>query len=80
MIDTVGAKEAAREIAMIKVVAPNVAFKLVDKVIQVFGAKGVTDDLPLATFLTWARSIRLADGPDVVHLETVAKLELQSKI
>ncbi|KAI6189838.1 hypothetical protein M3Y97_00051900 [Aphelenchoides bicaudatus] len=80
MIDTVGAKEAAKEIAMIKVVAPNVAFKLVDRVIQVYGAMGVTDDLPLATFLTWARSIRLADGPDVVHLETIAKLELSSKL
>ncbi|KAI6219151.1 hypothetical protein M3Y99_01673600 [Aphelenchoides fujianensis] len=80
MIDTVGAKAAAKEIGMIKVVAPNVAFKLVDRVIQTYGAAGLTDDLPLANFLVWARSIRLADGPDVVHLETVAKLELKSRI
>jgi acyl-CoA dehydrogenase family protein 10 len=80
IIDTVGTKQAAREIAMIKVVVPNMAFQLIDRVIQVFGAAGLTDDLPLATFLTWARSIRIADGPDVVHLETIAKLELLSKL
>lgn len=80
MIDSVGAKGAAREIAMIKVVVPRMAFKLIDKVIQVFGAAGLTDEIPLATFLTWARSIRIADGPDIVHLESVAKIELNSKL
>ena len=55
-------------------------FKLLDKIIQTFGALGLTDDTPLANFFVWARSLRLADGPDVVHLETIAKRELASKL
>ena len=77
MMDAAGNKTARREIAMIKVVAPNVAQKIIDRAIQVFGGGGVSNDFPLAYFYTVARSLRLADGPDEVHLETVAKMELK---
>jgi acyl-CoA dehydrogenase len=77
MMDTVGNKEAKMEIAMIKVVAPNMALKVIDRVIQAFGAAGVSDDFPLAAQWANARTLRIADGPDEVHRAQIAKLELR---
>jgi acyl-CoA dehydrogenase len=77
MMDTVGNKVAKAEIAMIKVVAPNMALNVVDRAMQVHGAMGVTEDVPLAAMWTWARALRLADGPDEVHIDQIARLELK---
>lgn len=77
MMDEVGNKAARAEIAMIKVVAPNVAQKVVDRAIQVCGGGGVSQDFHLAYSFARARAIRLADGPDEVHREAVAKIELK---
>jgi acyl-CoA dehydrogenase len=79
MMDTVGNKEARAEIAMIKVVAPNTALRVLDRAIQAHGGAGVSDDFPLAYFWASARSLRLADGPDEVHRAAVAKLELKKE-
>jgi acyl-CoA dehydrogenase len=77
MMDTVGNKAAQAEIAMIKVVAPNVALQVIDRAIQAHGAAGVSQDTFLAYAWAHARTLRLADGPDEVHLEAIAKRELR---
>jgi acyl-CoA dehydrogenase len=77
LMDTVGNKEARTEIAMIKVVAPNVALRVIDRAIQAHGAAGVSGDFFLADAWASARTLRLADGPDEVHRETIARLELR---
>jgi len=76
MMDTVGNKVAKADIAMIKVVAPNMACKIIDWAIQAHGGGGVSDDFMLAHFYASARVLRLADGPDEVHRNAIAKLEL----
>jgi len=77
MMDTVGNKAARAEIAMIKIVAPNMALRVIDRAIQAHGAAGVCDDFGLAKAWANSRSLRLADGPDEVHREAIAKLELK---
>jgi alkylation response protein AidB-like acyl-CoA dehydrogenase len=77
MMDTVGNKVARQEIAMIKAAAPSMALRVLDRAIQVHGAKGVSQDSFLAAAWAHQRTLRLADGPDEVHLDTIAKLELQ---
>ncbi|MBP1971250.1 acyl-CoA dehydrogenase [Virgibacillus natechei] len=77
MMDTVGNKEAKAEIAMIKVVAPNMALDVIDKAIQAYGAAGVSNDFTLAYHWANARTLRLADGPDEVHRRQIANLELR---
>jgi acyl-CoA dehydrogenase len=76
MMDTVGNKAARSEIAMIKVVAPNVALRVIDRAIQAHGGAGVSDDFHLAWSWAYSRTLRLADGPDEVHREAVARWEL----
>ncbi|MGB3894247.1 acyl-CoA dehydrogenase family protein [Mycolicibacter sinensis] len=76
LMDTVGNKAAQVEIAAIKVAAPEIALKIVDRAIQVHGAGGVTDDFPLAAFWAHLRTLRLADGPDEVHKRAIARQEL----
>ena len=76
LMDTVGNKAARGEIAMIKVVVPRMALCVIDRAIQAHGGAGVSDDFGLASAWAHARTIRLADGPDEVHRETIAKLEL----
>jgi acyl-CoA dehydrogenase len=77
MMDEVGNKSARKEIAMIKAVVPQMALKIIDRAIQTHGGGGVSQDFPLSNFWIYARSLRLADGPDEVHIESVAKMELK---
>jgi acyl-CoA dehydrogenase len=77
LMDTVGNKAARTEIAAIKVAAARMLATVADRAIQVFGGKGVTEDVPLASFYAIARQLRIVDGPDEVHLRTVARQELR---
>jgi acyl-CoA dehydrogenase len=77
LIDTVGARSAATEIAAIKVVVPRMACRILDNAIQVHGGGGVSDDFPLAQMYAGARTLRIADGPDEVHVRTVGRRELR---
>jgi acyl-CoA dehydrogenase len=76
-MDTVGNKAARAEIAMIKIYAPNVAQQIIDWAIQAHGGAGMCDDFPLAAMYAWNRTLRLADGPDEVHRNQLAKMELR---
>jgi acyl-CoA dehydrogenase len=76
MMDVAGNKTAKAEIAMIKVVAPSMACRVIDWAMQAHGGGGMSDDFPLAYFYTAARSLRFADGPDEVHRNAIAKMEL----
>jgi acyl-CoA dehydrogenase len=80
MMDTVGNKAAKSEIAMIKIVAPSMALGVVDRAIQAFGGAGVCQDTPLAHMWAGARTLRLADGPDEVHLMSLARQELKRQL
>ncbi|MEP7212038.1 MAG: acyl-CoA dehydrogenase family protein [Acidobacteriota bacterium] len=77
-MDTAGNKASRKEIAMIKAIVPQMAQTVIDRAIQVHGGAGVSQDFPLAQFWIYARTLRLADGPDEVHVESIAKMELQS--
>jgi acyl-CoA dehydrogenase len=77
MIDTAGAKAARKEIAAIKAVVPTMALTVVDRAIQTFGGAGVSQDTPLANMWAGLRTLRIADGPDEVHLRDIARLEIK---
>ena len=79
MIDNVGAKEARKEIAMIKALVPSVHVAVCERAIQVFGAMGLSPDTPLADSWTWGRALRFADGPDEVHLQSIARMEIKAR-
>jgi acyl-CoA dehydrogenase len=75
-IDQHGNKEARHLVAQIKAVAPTVACDVIDRAIQVFGGAGVSDDVPLARMYSWHRAMRLFDGPDEVHMRSIARAEI----
>jgi len=77
MIDNLGAKAAALEISMIKAIAPRMQTTILDRAMQTFGAMGLSPDTPLADIWTHGRTLRFADGPDEVHLRSIAKRELK---
>jgi acyl-CoA dehydrogenase len=79
-MDTVGNKEARAEIAMIKVAAPNMLCRVLDWAIQAHGAAGVSDDFPLAQAYSYARTVRIVDGPDEVHRNQIGRLELRKHV
>ncbi|XP_061122289.1 acyl-CoA dehydrogenase family member 11-like isoform X2 [Syngnathus typhle] len=79
-LDTLGSRAARKQIALIKVAAGRMACKVVDCAIQVFGGAGVSGDFPLAQMYSYARTLRVADGPDEVHLSTIARLELRDQL
>jgi acyl-CoA dehydrogenase len=76
LLDTEGLAGARSEVSQIKVAVPNMALEVIDMAIQLHGGAGVSDDFPLATAYAGARALRLADGPDEVHLNLVARVEL----
>lgn len=78
MIDNVGAKEARKEISMIKALVPTVHTTVCDRAMQTFGAMGISPDTPLADHWTWGRALRYADGPDEVHLQSIARMEIKN--
>ena len=77
LIDTEGAKHARKEIAAIKVAVPQMAQKVIDRAIQIYGGAGISQDTPLAGMYAGIRALRIADGPDEVHLRDIARLELK---
>ncbi|AWP20565.1 putative acyl-CoA dehydrogenase family member 11 [Scophthalmus maximus] len=79
-LDTAGSKAARKQIAMIKVAAARTACKVVDCAIQVYGGAGVSGDVPLAQMYSYVRTLRIADGPDEVHLSSIAHLELSDQL
>ena len=78
MIDTIGARAARKEISMIKALVPAMQCRIVDRAMQVFGAMGLSPDTPLADLYSWGRALRYADGPDEVHLRSIARMEYKS--
>jgi acyl-CoA dehydrogenase len=76
-IDTQGNKAAAAQVSMLKVLVPRVATEVIDRAIQIHGGAGVSDDVPLAAMWGWHRAMRIFDGPDEVHLMSIAKAELK---
>ncbi|MEM5389888.1 acyl-CoA dehydrogenase family protein [Paraburkholderia phymatum] len=78
LIDEVGAKAARKEISMIKALIPQLHTTVCDRAMQVFGAMGVSPDTPLADHWTWGRALRYADGPDEVHLQAIARMEIKA--
>jgi acyl-CoA dehydrogenase len=78
MMDTVGNKEATDIIAMIKIVSPNMLLKVVDRAMQIYGAKGVSQDVPLSQFYLYARILKYADGPDEVHMYQLGKRTIKT--
>ncbi len=78
MIDKYGAKAARKEISMIKALIPNLHTTVCDRAMQTFGAMGISPDTPLADHWTWGRALRFIDGPDEVHLQTIARIELKA--
>lgn len=78
MIDTVGARDARNEISMIKAIVPAMQCRVTDRAMQVFGAMGMSPDTPLGDLYTWGRALRYADGPDEVHLRSIARTEFKS--
>ncbi|KAF3703656.1 Acyl-CoA dehydrogenase family member 11 [Channa argus] len=79
-LDTVGNQAARKQIAMIKVAAARMVCKVVDCALQVHGGAGLSDDFPLAQMYSYARTLRIADGPDEVHLSSIARLELRDQL
>ena len=79
LIDQGGARNARKEISMIKTLIPQVQCEVTDRAIQVFGAMGLSHDTPLADIFTWGRALRLIDGPDEVHLRSIARMELKER-
>ncbi|MGN6318694.1 acyl-CoA dehydrogenase family protein [Trinickia sp.] len=79
MIDNVGAKAARKEISMIKALVPGVHTAVCDRAMQAFGAMGLSPDTPLADHWTWGRALRFADGPDEVHLQSIARMEIGAR-